>query len=531
MAQGKSVFKGALILSAAGLIGKVLAAVYRIPFTRIVGDEGAGLYALSYSLYNILFALSTAGIPLAVSKMVAVTEEKQAHGESVRIFKITLALLTVLGASLSGFVFLDADWLANTLFNEPRVALSLKALAPAMLFSCLMSAFRGFFQGKREMVPTALSQILEQFFRVGVILLAVFLLAGKPLEVVVAAASLGSSVGQIVAFIFLLGIFMWSIRKHKMENVASYEAKTNGAIIKDLVQLAIPISIGALALPILGFVDSTLSLYRLESAGGFSHVEAVIQNGYLVNSSMPILNLLFIITTAISASLVPAVTEADAGGHKVALMKDIKETMLLTVVIMLPAGVGLFILGAPITQLLYDQWEAGVVMQSVAFTVLALGLYQVSAGALQGLGRVMIPMQSLLIALVVKVSVAWVLCGIPGFGIVGSGIATVLAFACAMIYNIIRLTKIIGSDWFSAKDIVVKPVLAVGIMAISVILTLKVVVMVLGSTSLGALAAMAVGAIVYFVALYFLGGFDADLLRKIPKVGPKLAHRFENSSK
>lgn len=529
MSHGKSLFKGAFILTAAGLIGKMMAALYRIPFTRVVGDEGAGLYALSYSLYNILFALSTAGIPLAVSKMVAVTEERQAYGESVRIFKVTLAMLSALGFLLAVFVFTKADWLAEVLFNEPRVALSLQALAPAMLFSCLMSAFRGFFQGKREMIPTALSQILEQFFRVATILISVMVLMGSPLPIVVATASFGSSIGQIVGFFFLLAVFLRFWSKHRPANQISETAPSStGDIMKDLLYLAIPISIGALALPILGFIDSTLSLARLEGAGGFTHTEAIIQNGYLVNSSMPILNLLFIITTAVSASLIPAITEAHERGDHLQVLRDIRATLMLTVIIMLPAGAGLFMLGAPITQLLYDQPDAGSAMSSVAFTVLALGLYQVSAGALQGLGRVMIPMQSLLMAVILKCLIAWVLCGIPGFGIKGAGLATVGAFFAAAVHNMIRLSNLVGTGWFSFRMLIIKPGIAVLGMMLVVWLSNAAVVTLTGSDSLGALFAIGSGALSYFLILFVIGGFEAAVLSKIPRIGPKLANRFGN---
>lgn len=526
MTKQKSLMGGAFVLSFAGLLGKVMAAFYRIPFTRVVGDEGAGLYALSYSLYNILFALSTAGIPLAVSKMVAYAEEAGQKHESLRIFKVTLALLAFLGIVLSFSVFFGAETLAMVLFNEPRAALSLKALAPAMLFSCLMSAFRGFFQGKRQMVPTAVSQILEQFFRVGVILLAIFILAGQPLELVVASASFGSSVGQIVAFLFLALLFIWTLRKNPLPQQARVAQTSTADITKDLIRLAVPISIGALALPILGFVDSTISLYRLETAGGFSHVEAVIENGYLVNSSMPILNLLFIITTAISAALVPAITEADARGDQEGMQRDVRATLMLTVIIMLPAGLGLFILGAPITQLLYDQWSAGPAMRSVAFVVLALGLYQVSAGALQGLGKVMIPMQSLLMALGVKLALSWTLCGIPGFGIKGAGLATVAAFTVAAAHNLFRLQGLIGSQWFHARQMVLKPLLAAAIMGALVTLVYFEASRYLHSNSLGVVLGVAVGGVSYFVVLYVIGGISPEVLEKIPKIGPKLARRF-----
>ena len=171
----KSFFKGALILTVAGVLARMLGALYRIPFNRIVGEEGAALYGLSYSLYSLLFALSTAGIPLAVSKMVAVYEERGEHGESVRLLKAAILMMAAVGIVVALFVFTKAEWIARAVFSEPDAALSLRTLSPAMLFSCLMAVLRGYFQGHQQMVPTAISQILEQVFRVAVIFIALFL--------------------------------------------------------------------------------------------------------------------------------------------------------------------------------------------------------------------------------------------------------------------------------------------------------------------------------------------------------------------
>ena len=282
----KSFFKGALILTIAGVLGRMLGALYRIPFNRIVGEEGAALYGLSYSLYSLLFALSTAGIPLAVSKMVAVYEERGEHGESVRLLKAAFMMLAAIGIVVALFVFTQADWIARTVFTEPAAGPSLRTLSPAMLFSCLMAVLRGYFQGHQQMVPTAISQILEQFFRVGVIFIALFLLAGQALPTIVAGASFGSAVGTIIGFTFLAIYFAHYYRSNHPTNIVTPEEReSTAAMLKQLVIYAIPISIGALVLSITQFIDSTMDIGCLE-ASGMAHAEALVQYGYLASYAM-----------------------------------------------------------------------------------------------------------------------------------------------------------------------------------------------------------------------------------------------------
>ena len=527
MPKQKSFFKGALILTLAGVLGKMLGALYRIPFNRIVGEKGAALYGLSYSVYSILFALSTAGIPLAVSKMVAVYEQRREHGESLRLLRLTFVLLTCIGLSVALFVFFKAEWIAVTVFHEPHAALSLKALSPAMLFSCLMAVFRGYFQGHQQMIPTALSQILEQFFRVGTIFLAIFVLAGRPLEVVVAGASFGSAVGEIIAFVFLLCVFgVWFRRHHPVNEVAITQPDTNGQMIRQLVYYAVPISIGALVLPIMQFIDSTLIIARLE-VSGMIHGDALVQYGFLASYAMPIINLPFIITTAVSASLVPTIADLYEQKDFSGVDHNIRTSLMLTIVLMLPAAAGLATLGTPICKLLYNNESAGVALSYVAFTVLCVGVYQVSAGALQGLGRVLVPMTSLIIGAAVKAVLTYILPSIPGADVRSAAMATVIGFGVAMLHNIYQLGRIVGWGWFSLKQHVLKPVCATVVMSVCVLFIKSLFVNPIAHSFQVTALGIVVGVVVYFAVLFALGGVDRDTLMKLPKIGPKLAAKWK----
>lgn len=527
MPKEQSFFKGALILTIAGVLAKVLGAVYRIPFNRIVGEKGAALYGLSYSAYSILFALSTAGIPLAVSKMVAEYEHRQAHGESIRLLKCAFLLLTAIGIGVACFVFFGADWIARVIFNEPAAALSLKALSPAMLFSCLMAVFRGYFQGRQQMVPTAISQILEQCCRVGTIFIAIFVLAYKPVHVIVGGASFGSAVGSMVSFTFLLCLFLVFIRLKKPKNeIIVTQPDSNAKMIQQLLYYALPISVGALVLPIMQFIDSTLIISRLE-VSGLPHPDALIQYGFLASYAMPIINLPFIATTAIAASLVPMIADLYDRSDKVGVHRNIRSSLMLTIILMLPAATGLALLGTEICKWLYNKESAGIALSYVAFTVLCVGIYQVSAAALQGLGKVLLPMYSLILGASIKAIFTYLLPAQPGSDVRMAAIATVIGFGTAMLFNLVNLGRIVGWQWLSVKQMIVKPGIATLAMAAGVLLIRNQFLDPVGQAKLVCVSCILLAIIIYFVVLLLIGGIEKEVLMKVPKIGPKLAQKWK----
>lgn len=536
---GKSFLKGAFILSIAGVLGKLLGALYRIPFARMVGEEGSAIYGLVYPLYNLLLALSTAGIPLAISKLIAEREERGESGTSLRIFKLSLLVLASIGICVAVVVFLNAQWIAANVLNEPKAAWSLRAIAPAMVFSCVQAVFRGYFQGLQQMVPTAISQVTEQFVRVGVIMIAIFTLLPYGAEIVAAGASLGASVGGLTALMVIMSIFLRYRQKHKsllpaggMGGVETGGARhgkilieSNGSIIRQVLILAIPISIGSLVLPLMQSLDSVLVLPRLEF-GGFSHQEAMAQFAYLATYVAPIINLPFILTTAVAASLVPAISEAVAAGRQAELQKVFTSAMQLAIVIVLPAALGLMTLAAPICTLLYAQEAAGVAMFWSAPIVLVVGLYQISAGTLQGMGKAMIPMYSLFIGAAIKAVFTYFLTAVPAIGIRGAAIGTVIGFSVAVLHNIWHVSRGIGWQWFQPKKHIVKPFISVFAMSVLVIIGYQGLFAITQSNGFATLCAIVLGGMVYFIVLLAVGGIQVEDIQKVPKWGDRLAALF-----
>lgn len=520
----KSFVKGALVLTIAGVLGKMLGALYRIPFARIVGEEGSAIYGLVYPMYNLLLALSTAGIPLAISKLIAEREEQGYSQESLRIFKLALLVLAAIGLCVGVLVFANANWIAVNVLHEPKAAWSLRAIAPAMIFSCMQAVFRGYFQGLQQMVPTAISQVTEQFVRVGVIMVVIFTMMPYGAEVVAAGASFGASVGGAVAFLVIASMFVLYRRSHQLRGEKKPEIMlSNQQVIQQVLALAIPISIGSLVLPLMQSLDSILVLPRLE-AGGLAHDQAMAQFAYLGTYVAPIINLPFIITTAVAASLVPTIAEALAAGKRHLLQKHFGTAMQLGILIVLPAAVGLASLAAPICDLLYETPAAGVAMLWSAPVVLVVGLYQISSGTLQGMGKAMIPMYSLIIGAVIKAVLTYSLTPMASLGVRGAALGTVIGFAIAALHNIYHVSRQIGIQWLSWPYHVIKPLVSVAAMAVLVRISYRCFWLFTGSNGLSTLLAIAIGGLSYFVVLIAIGGIQVAVIRQMPKIGNKLAN-------
>lgn len=526
--SGKSFVKGAVVLSVAGILAKCLGALYRIPFARIASDECGAIYALVYPIYNLLLALSTAGIPLAISKLVAEYEEQGKSGMSLRILKLSLLLLASIGILVAVVLFISADWIAETVWEVPGAAMSIRVITPAMIFTCIQAVFRGYFQGMQQMVPTALSQITEQFVRVAVIFAALFLLMPYGDEITAAGATAGAAVGSGAALLLMLTIYFLYRKKQKSNPAMAgrmddlRQSISNSQVLQKVVTLAIPIAIGSLVLPVMQSIDSVLVLARLQ-AGGMALETALVEFNYLGNCVQPIINLPFMITTAVAASLVPNISEALAMGQNDKVRSTFASAMQLAILIVLPATVGLMTLAEPIMEMLYDKPGAGIPMFWSAAVVLVVGLYQISAGTLQGMGKAMIPMYSLLLGAAIKIVLTYTLTAIPLLGIRGAALGSVVGFAVAAGNNIYQVSRTIGWGWLSVKYHVVKPIISVTAMAVLVLAGYAGVYTLFSSNGLATLASIVIGGCAYFAVLLAIGGVSLDIIRKVPKLGNKLA--------
>ena len=504
--------RGAAILTAAGLISKLLGALYRIPLARMVGAEGIGLYQMAYPFYTAVLAISTAGIPVALSILVA---EQVAHGNQAgarRILRVALTLLLGLGLVGMAVFLLVADFVAIRILHEPRAAYSLVSIAPAILFAGGMAAWRGYFQGLQQMVPTAASQVIEQLVRVATIFGAVFYLYPFGIEFAAAGATFGATTGGLAGIFFLFLYYRYTCRDKLMIPLEG-QMPPVWTTVKKILSLALPVSLGGIVLPLTQVIDAVVVPARLQAAGYSVHTATELF-GQLTGMAITLVNLPAIITVALGASLVPAVAERVAARGRFAVGQQADLALRTVLLLALPAATGLYLLAIPICELLFGVPQAGASLAVLAPAVVFLGLYQATAACLQGLGRTAVPVVNFTLATGLKVGLSYYLTGLPALGIRGAALATVISFAAAAGLNLWSLSRAAGYRpvWWRLLP---KPLGAVTMMALSLRFGYPILVQTTGSWELATLLAVIMGAVVYLLSLLAGGGITRQELRLI----------------
>ncbi len=526
MSKGQSFIKGAAILGVAGALVKILGAIYRIPLSNIIMDEGIGYYQTAYPFYILLLTLSTAGIPVAIAKLVS---EKRALGDyrnAQKIFKVALVGLFFGGVVTSLIVALGSRKIVEYLGN-PNAYYALVALVPALFFVPIMGAFRGFFQGRQSMVPTALSQVIEQLFRIVTGLGLTYLLLGYGIPIAAGGASFGGSTGAIAGTAVIMFIY-FKHRKTLKDEIELSEIKVEypvQRIVMDLLMIAVPITMGSAISPTMDTIDAALVLRRLQHIG-YTVDMANRLYGHLKGMAQTLINLPQVFSMAIAMSLVPAISDAKARKAKGEVVDLITSGIRITLLIGLPAAFGLFVLAEPIIALLYYNNTAeaissiGTLLSYLAFGVIFLTLVQTLTAMIQGLGKPFVPVKNLLIGAIAKIILTFVLTGIPAINIKGAAISTVTAYGVAALLDLRYIIKV-EKIKLNLKNIIAKPLVSAIGMGVMARVTYQILVGVLGNSK-ATLLGVGVGALVYFSLLLFTGAITREDLELIPK-GKKLA--------
>lgn len=521
----KTFLIGAVILGVAGLLVQILGAIFRIPLANIIGPAGMGYYQTAYPLYVFLLVFSTNGAPAAISKM---TSERLAVGrirDAHRVFKLSFLLMAILGFAAFLAVFFGAESIVST-FGDPGAVLAMKAIAPALLVVPLMSVYRGYFQGMQNMGPTASSQLVEQGVRVAVGLSLAILWMKHGIEQAAAGATIGTSVGPLAGILIL--IFIYNKKRSKIlasiEGDLSTDRETSKDILKTLLWIAIPITVGVSILPIINLGDLFILMKRLSSSG-FSIEEANIMYGQLSGMAGPIINIPMALALSMALALVPAIASAKASGDLRLLDKNIQLGFRTAMIVGVPCSFGLIILAKPIMTLLYPLEMESAINASGSLAYLATGVIflcvaQTMAGTLQGLGKPGVAVFGLLIGFAVKLLATYFLSGITALNMEGAAIASAMAYITIGLFNLWAVKRITGIT-FDRKLSVFKPVLAGVIMFIASGVFYRIFDGILGN-SLACVGAILVAGIVYILVLLKIKGITEEEIKGFPK-GEKIA--------
>ncbi|MDW7649802.1 MAG: polysaccharide biosynthesis protein [Bacillota bacterium] len=529
----QSFVKGAAILTLAGVSVRFVGAFFRIVLAALIGDEGMGLFQMAYPIYSTLLAVSTAGIPIAISKLVSENLARGNYRGAHRIFRIALSILALSGLAISALLYFGAEIFTTTVTQDPRAYLPLVSISPAIFLVTVMSAYRGFFQGQQQMMPTALSQIAEQIGRVAVALALVGILLPRGLEFAAAGASFGAAAGAFFGLLVLM--FIWLRQKktflYRLERQSVQDHQPLRAVVYNIFALSVPITLGSLVMPLITIVDLSVVPHRLHAAG-FDTGRATALYGQLTGMASPILHIPTIITVALAISLVPAISEALALKRTRLVQERSYLAVRMTLLLSLPSALGLYLLAEPVTVLLFKNAEAGAVLAAMSLGVVFLTLYQTTSGILHGLGRTMDPVISLFWGALAKTGFTWWLTSLPSLHIRGAALATVIGFGVAALLNMHRVGILTGMP-LRPVNTLLKPLLASAGMGVAVLFIYQRLYAfhdVIGpslANKAATLSAVSAGALIYFVLLLLVGGLGTDDLALIPRVGATLVRLAE----
>lgn len=541
--QGKGtpkLLKGAAVLGAAAVLSKLLGTLQKIPLQNVAGDTAFGIYNAVYPLYILILFAATAGFPVAVSKFVAESVIHDNHREARRIARISIAVLLGSGFILFLLLYGGAGKIAGWI-GISQTETAIRSVSFALLLAPVLAVLRGYFQGYQNMVPTAVSQVLEQLIRVITMVALLLYLAALAYdeEWIAAGATFGSVTGSAAGLLVMYVYWRKAMKRLSLdggeqthesnrneEGEKSAQETSSWQWARRIASYAIPVCLGAIVVPLLTLVD-TFTMPRLLEASYAGEWEAMRQFG-LYNRGLPLVQLVVMIASSMSAVLVPAMADAKARGQLDVMRFRAEMAVRLSWLIGLGASFGLAFAAVPINVMFYKSDEASLTMALLAFTALFSTLNAVSASVLQGAGAIHTPAKALLVAILLKAIGNVVL--MPRWGIDGAALSAVIAYAAAAGLNLVQLRRSTGAR-FALRPYAIAPTLGVAVM-LAWLAALQGLAMPaaaawhvperLGASAI-ALVGVAGGAAVYGLALLRSGGISREELRLMPELDRKLA--------
>ncbi|WHY00820.1 polysaccharide biosynthesis protein [Neobacillus sp. DY30] len=434
--QSKALFRGAFILAVAALVTKILSAVYRIPFQNIVDDVGFYIYQQVYPFYGLAMVLATTGFPVVISKLYAEQKEKGDH-EKIRVLLfVSFIILQLFGIICFLILYFGAGHIASWM-NDEKLSILLRVVSIVFLLFPITSILRGYYQGKGDMIPTALSQVGEQLIRVFTILILAYVLTelGYSLYLVGGGAMFGSITGSMVSAIILF-TFLW-IRKEwgmiapRKGMLLDYFPEA-GMIVKKLTYQGLTICISGMLMIFIQMADA-LNLYSLLTENGYEKEMAKRIKG-IFDRGQPLIQLGTIVAASMSLSLVPLITSARIQKDVSFLQDKIQLAVRIAVVIGVGASFGLWAIIEPANIMLFENNSGSAVLGMLSFVILLSSIITTLIAIMQGLGSLLFPAAAVLATLPLKYVLNHFL--VPVFGTMGAAYATIITlfFACCLLY-------------------------------------------------------------------------------------------------
>lgn len=444
------------ILAVAGIIVRLIGLAYRIPLIRIIGDEGMGYYSVAYEIYSVVLLLSSYSLPLAVSKMISARIAKEDYGNAGRIFRAALLYATIVGAAGCVFVALSADWFANVFYMLPLCRYALLSLAPTIWIMAYLGVMRGYYQGQSTMVPTAISQILEQIANALVSVGAAWWLCHMALNAAkgesiasawgAAGGTIGTGAGALTALIVLLIMYLRGKREwkdHAAEAVLKgTELESYRSISKVLFWTVVPVILSTAVYNITGIIDAEVFSTTMVSKFAKNASDVAADYGAYTGKFKTLINIPIAIANSLSSSLIPVMARAAAENDKKGVDDGITKALRFTILIALPASVGLTILGGPVIGLLFGSSGLAAMMATIgSFSVLFYSISTVTNAILQGNNYMKLPVIHAVLSLVIHILALIFMLRVMKLGIYSVVIANMIFAICMVVFNAFAINR------------------------------------------------------------------------------------------
>jgi stage V sporulation protein B len=515
--------QGALILMMANMIVKGIGAIFRIPIFNLIGGEGWAYYQAAYSIYVYFFAISTAGLPIAISRMIAVANMNNNHAEEKKIFRLSLLIFIIVGIIGTSLMALASRSYAEVIGISESYH-SILVLAPTLFFVCITAAFRGYFQGKQNMIPTAVSEIIESLGKliIGVTAALYAIRMGYELYIVAAFTVSGLTVGVFIGVIFL-SITKLLMRKaehtshtsiklinNKTENRTDKKdrpeekklktaARKNGEIVREIIKIALPITLSAAILSFSGLVDTFLMTRRLIVAGLPGELAIKIFGEYSAQA-ISVFNFPNVLVIPFAVSIIPVISMAFADNNKKVIKSTVESTFRVVSIIAMPCAFGIATMSKPILNLLFTNKEAveriAPMLSILAFAIVLVAMVAVTNSMLQAQKQERKTIVSTGCGIIVKIVASYILIAIPEINRFGTPMSTVLCYFTIMSINFYFLVKYTGIVP-PIRRTFIKPFMASSIMAICTILVYMLFNNILNGSRIAVIPAIIIAAGIY----------------------------------
>lgn len=538
--------QGTAVLAMATVLVKLMGFLFKVPLNNIIGEDGFGYFNTAYDVYNVLLMISTTGLPVAMSRMISQAQTLGNHAQIKRIYRTSLYVFLTIGMVGSlGMLFFCRQLSVMVTTNENSWA-AIAALAPCVLLICLVSAYRGFFQGQSNMTPTSVSQIFEAVTRLVVGLGLAWLvmkLTGKAYvrmqgivlapgetaqdygDITLAAggAILGVTLGSLISVVYLHHKFRQS---NQILSLGGGTAKSTRSTMKELLSIAVPITLGSAGLQIINLFDTMIYMRRLTGALQWTEKMADSAKG-VYNFCQTVFALPCSFIPTITIAVIPAIT-ASLTRKDLAEAKATSESSVRTMaLIAMPCAAGLFVMAEPVIRLLCSTYTedkiqlAATMLAILGLTVIFNSLVLLLNAIMQAHGDVVTPVVNMLIGGIIKIIVNYILVGQPNLNIVGAPIGTFICYISITALDLIAMKRHISARPAVFKNII-RPGLSSAIMGAATFMVYRVLSNAISSWKLACLLSLAFAVVLYAVLVVFLRCLTYEDCMLLPK-GEKIA--------